>query len=108
MEQQKAVFLALDKLIARDKKIDEVIDIGCGTAVLAMAVTKVSSSRVIASDVDQVAVEVALANLKANKLENRIACLQATGFEDTQIKSKAPFDLIFANILKLPLIDLAP
>ena len=29
-------------------------------------------------------------------------------FEDTQIKSNAPFDLIFANILKLPLIDLAP
>ena len=84
------------------------IDIGCGTAVLAMAVAKVCSSRVIASDADQVAVEVALANLKANKLENRIACLQATGFEHTQIKSKAPFDLIFANILKLPLIDLAP
>jgi len=104
----KGCLLALDKLVARDKKIDEVIDIGCGTAVLAMAVGKVSSSRIIASDVDQVAVEVALANLKANKLENRIACLQATGFEDTKIRSNAPFDLIFANILKPPLLDLAP
>ena len=104
----KGCLLALDKLIARDKKIDEVIDIGCGTAVLAMAVAKVSSSRVIASDADQVAVEVALANLKANKLENRIVCFQATGFEHTEIKSNAPFDLIFANILKPPLIDLAP
>ena len=100
--------LALDNLIAKGIKISNVIDIGCGTAVLAMAVGKVSSSRIIASDVDQVAVEVALANLKANKLENRIACLQATGFEDAQIKSSAPFDLIFANILKPPLIDLAP
>ena len=104
----KGCLLALNNLITKGKKIDDVIDIGCGTAVLAMAVAKVSSSRVIASDADQVAVEVALANLKANKLENRIACLQATGFEHTQIKSKAPFDLIFANILKLPLIDLAP
>ena len=104
----KGCLLALDKLVASDKKIDEVIDIGCGTAVLAMAVAKVSSSRVIASDVDQVAVEVALANLKANKLENRITCFQATGFEHTQIKSNAPFDLVFANILKSPLIDLAP
>ncbi len=104
----KGCLLALDKLIAKGKKIDDVIDIGCGTAVLAMAVAKVSSSRVIASDVDQVAVEVALANLKANKLENRITCFQAMGFEDTQIKSNAPFDLIFANILKPPLIDLAP
>ena len=104
----KGCLLALDKLVARGKKIDEVIDIGCGTAVLAMAVGKVSSSRIIASDVDQVAVEVALANLKANNLENRIACLQATGFEDTKIRSNAPFDLIFANILKPPLLDLAP
>ena len=104
----KGCLLALDKLVASDKKIDEVIDIGCGTAVLAMAVGKVSSSRIIASDVDQVAVEVALANLKANNLENRIACLQATGFEDTKIRSNAPFDLIFANILKPTLLDLAP
>ena len=103
----KGCLLALDKLVARDKKIDEVIDIGCGTAVLAMAVGKVSSSRIIASDVDQVAVEVALANLKANKLENRIACIQATGFEDMQIRSNAPFDLVFANILKPTLLDLA-
>ena len=104
----KGCLLALDKLVTVGKKIDEVIDIGCGTAVLAMAVGKVSSSRIIASDVDQVAVEVALANLKANNLENRIACLQATGFEDTKIRSNAPFDLIFANILKPPLLDLAP
>ena len=104
----KGCLLALDKLVARDKKIDEVIDIGCGTAVLAMAVGKVSSSRIIASDVDQVAVEVALANLKANNLENRIACIQATGFEDMQIRSNAPFDLVFANILKPTLLDLAP
>ena len=104
----KGCLLALDKLIASGKKIDEVIDIGCGTAVLAMAVGKVSSSRIIASDVDQVAVEVALANLKANKLANRIDCFQAKGFENMQIKSNAPFDLIFANILKPPLLDLAP
>ena len=104
----KGCLLALDKLVSRDKKIDEVIDIGCGTAVLAMAVGKVSSSRIIASDVDQVAVEVALANLKANNLENRIACIQATGFEDMQIRSNAPFDLVFANILKPTLLDLAP
>ena len=104
----KGCLLALDKLVERGKKINEVIDIGCGTAVLAMAVGKVSSSRIIASDVDQVAVEVALANLKANNLENRITCLQATGFEDTKIRSNAPFDLIFANILKPPLLDLAP
>jgi ribosomal protein L11 methyltransferase len=104
----KGCLLALDSLISKNKRLDNVIDIGCGTAVLAMAVGKVSSSKIIASDVDQVAVEVALANLKANKLQNRIDCLEAMGFENELIKSNAPFDLIFANILKPPLIDLAP
>ncbi|MDA9672000.1 tRNA (adenine(22)-N(1))-methyltransferase TrmK [Paracoccaceae bacterium] len=104
----KGCLLALDCLISKNKRLDNVIDIGCGTAVLAMAVGKVSSSKIIASDVDRVAVEVALANLKANKLQNRIDCLEAMGFENELIKSNAPFDLIFANILKPPLIDLAP
>ena len=104
----KGCLLALDRLIAKGTKMDNVIDIGCGTAVLAMAVGKVTSSKIIASDVDQVAVEVALANLKSNMLENRIDCLEASGFEHELIKSNAPFDLIFANILKPPLIDLAP
>ena len=104
----KGCLLALDSLISKNKRLDNVIDIGCGTAVLAMAVGKVSSSKIIASDVDQVEVEVALANLKANKLQNRIDCLEAMGFENELIKSNAPFDLIFANILKPPLIDLAP
>ena len=104
----KGCLLALDKLIEREVKIDNVIDIGCGTAVLAMAIGKVISSKIIASDTDQVAVEVALKNLKANKLEKRVTCLHATGFEDALIKSAKPFDLIFANILKPTLIDLAP
>ena len=73
-----------------------------------MAVGKVSSAKIIASDVDPIAVEVALENLKANNLENRIDCIEAMGFEDFRIKSRAPYDLIFANILKRPLIDLAP
>ena len=88
--------------------VKSVIDIGCGTAVLAMAVAKASSAKIMASDVDPVAVEVALANLKANNLENRIDCIEAMGFEDFRIKSRGPYDLIFANILKRPLIDLAP
>ncbi|NCV48697.1 MAG: hypothetical protein EBW46_03160 [Rhodobacterales bacterium] len=52
--------------------------------------------------------QIALENLKANNLENRIDCIEAMGFEDFRIKSRAPYDLIFANILKRPLIDLAP
>ena len=104
----KGCLLALDKILSEVTNLKNVIDIGCGTAVLAMAVGKISSAKIMASDVDPIAVEVALANLKANNLENRIDCIEAMGFEDFRIKSRAPYDLIFANILKRPLIDLAP
>ena len=104
----KGCLLAFDKFFVQSRNLKNVIDIGCGTAVLAMAVGKVSSAKIIASDVDPIAVEVALENLKANNLENRIDCIEAMSFEDFRIKSRAPYDLIFANILKRPLIDLAP
>ena len=104
----KGCLLALDKILSEVTNLKNVIDIGCGTAVLAMAVAKASSAKIIASDVDLVAVEVALANLKVNNLENRVDCIEAMGFEDFRIKSRGPYDLIFANILKRPLIDLAP
>ena len=104
----KGCLLAFDKFFVQSRNLKNVIDIGCGTAVLAMAVGKVSSAKIIASDVDPIAVEVALENLKANNLENRIDCIEAMGFEDFRIKSRGPYDLIFANILKRPLIDLAP
>ena len=104
----KGCLLALDKILSEVTNLKNVIDIGCGTALLAMAVAKASSAKIMASDVDPVAVEVALANLKANNLENRVDCIEAMGFEDFRIKSRGPYDLIFANILKRPLIDLAP
>jgi len=63
---------------------------------------------VIASDIDQVAVDVARANVAINGLEGRVECLEAAGLDHPQIKASAPFDLIFANILKGPLIELAP
>lgn len=85
-----------------------VADIGCGTAVLAMAAARIWTSDVIASDVDPVAVEVAVANVAANGLEPRIRCLEAMGFAEPVLQAAAPFDLIIANILKGPLIDLAP
>ena len=84
-------------------------DIGCGTAVLALAAAAtLPDARILASDIDQVAVEVAQANVGINALSGRIACYEAAGFAHPDIASKAPFDLVFANILKGPLLELAP
>lgn len=97
-----------DRLLDKGYIFNNVLDLGCGTAVLAMAAAHMSSGNVIASDIDPVAVEVANANLRANNLIGRVRCLESTGFGAPELLEVAPFDLIFANILKGPLIDLAP
>ncbi|MFA8387733.1 MAG: 50S ribosomal protein L11 methyltransferase [Pelagibaca sp.] len=99
---------ALDRLIEAGVTCSNVADIGCGTAVLAMAAARVWPETVLASDMDEVAVDVAAANVTANDLTGRVICLEALGFEHPQLRDAAPFDLVFANILKQPLIDLAP
>jgi ribosomal protein L11 methyltransferase len=63
---------------------------------------------VLASDIDRVAVDVAEANVAINELQGRVECLEAAGLNHGRIRAAAPFDLIFANILKGPLIELAP
>lgn len=101
--------LAFDHLFTEGFRPANVADIGAGTAVLAMAAAKVlPEARVIASDIDPVAVDVAKVNVAINGLEGRIDCLEAAGFDHRKIKAAAPFDLIFANILKGPLVELAP
>lgn len=99
---------ALDRLAQSGFVGRNVADIGCGTAVLAMAAAKIWPDMVRASDIDQVAVDVARANVAANGLEGRVMCLEAAGFGHPDLAAAAPFDLVFANILKGPLVALAP
>ena len=49
-----------------------------------------------------------MANVAINHMEGRIECLEAAGFGHPRLAEAAPFDLVFANILKGPLIELAP
>lgn len=99
---------ALDRLVSAGITARSVADIGCGTAVLAMAAARVWPGVMLASDIDPVAVDVARVNVVANDLEGRVQCLEAVGFDHSDLAAATPFDLIFANILKGPLIDLAP
>ncbi|MEZ5716783.1 MAG: 50S ribosomal protein L11 methyltransferase [Paracoccaceae bacterium] len=98
---------ALDGLATAGFHARNAVDIGCGTAVLAMAAARIWPDPVLASDIDEVAVDVALANVRANGLEGRVRCVEAAGFDHPDLAAAAPFDLIFANILKGPLIALA-
>jgi ribosomal protein L11 methyltransferase len=104
----KGCLVALDRLDRAGFRGRNVADIGCGTAVLAMAAAALWNRPVIASDIDPTAVEVARANAAANGLADRVHCVEAAGFAHADLAARAPYDLIFANILKGPLIALAP
>lgn len=103
----KGCLLALEQIISDGFDAKNVIDVGCGTAVLAMAAAKVFSANIIASDIDSVALSVAKTNVLANGLDKSIRCFEASGFSHDQIKTTGSFDLIFANILMKPLLSLA-
>lgn len=99
---------AFDRLLNDGNTFTSIADIGCGTAVLAMAAARTTDAAVIASDIDPVAVDVAVANLAANDMAGAVTCVAAPGFDDPALAAAGPFDLVFANILKGPLIMLAP
>lgn len=99
---------ALDTL-ARDGRVAQsTADIGCGTGVLAMAARKLWHRDVIAVDIDPVATATARANMIANHLGAGVPCVTAPGFRHPKVRTRAPFDLVMANILAGPLKRLAP
>jgi ribosomal protein L11 methyltransferase len=104
----KGCLEALDRLATQGFQPHRIVDIGCGTAVLAMAAARLWPVTVLASDIDAVAVDTAAANVIANGLDGRVVCLEAAGFGHQMLEDNAPYDLVLANILKQPLIDLAP
>ncbi len=98
---------AIEMLAESGRVAGRVIDIGCGTAILAMAVARISDARIVASDVDQVAVETALANVASNGLSDRIRVVHGTGFRHPEVRASSPYDLLLANLLETPLVQMA-
>ena len=101
----RGCLLALDDL-ARRRRFARVLDIGTGSGVLAIAAAKRLRTRVIASDIDRVAVNAARNNARLNCAPH-IAFIHAPGASARAITVAGPFDLIFANILLGPLTRLA-
>jgi ribosomal protein L11 methyltransferase len=84
-----------------------VLDIGTGTGVLAIAAAKMLSAPVLASDIDARAISIARDNARINGAGPRVGTIRAAGLGAGRFRERAPFRLIFANILLDPLRDLA-
>lgn len=101
----RGCLLALDAR-AKQGAARRVLDLGTGSGVLAIAAVKAMPTRAVASDIDPVAVAAARGNARLNRARN-IAFVRAAGAKSRVIAAAAPYDLIFANILLLPLTRLA-
>ncbi|WP_428409784.1 50S ribosomal protein L11 methyltransferase [Hyphococcus sp.] len=84
------------------------LDLGCGSAVLAIAAAKIWKRQILATDIDEDSVAIAAENVEMNDAEDYVITLAADGFNHETIREAAPFDFVFANILAGPLAELAP
>jgi ribosomal protein L11 methyltransferase len=95
--------------ITKRQRFRCVLDLGCGTGVLAIAAARaLPHARVLASDNDPLATAVARGNVALNRVAARVHIATAAGLSHSLLRRAQPFDLVLANILPQPLICLAP
>ncbi len=104
----------LDQLYRKGQRFHNVADIGTGTGLLAFAALHLwPRSHALASDIDPVSIDVAAENAVANgvalgRSKGQLVLCIASGTDHALIRRRAPYDLLIANILAGPLIELAP
>lgn len=105
---------ALDKLEREGAAFRNIADIGTGTGLLAFAALALwPEAKCIATDIDPVAIDVARDNAAINHVKlghgtRELLLAVADGMDSPMLAARAPLDLIIANILARPLIELAP
>lgn len=113
-ETTTGCLIALDRLKATGARFANFADIGTGTGLLAFAAMHLwPAAKAVASDIDPVAIEVAAENAALNRVRlgrarGQIELVVAPGLDHMRLRARAPYDLLIANILAGPLIDLAP
>ncbi|WP_417783207.1 50S ribosomal protein L11 methyltransferase [Terasakiella pusilla] len=97
---------ALDKL-SKKYRFNRPLDMGCGSAILAMAIAKTWGATVVASDIDAQSVDVARFNAEVNGIGSYILPVCGDGYRTPSVTRNGPYDLIMANILARPLSSMA-
>ena len=94
--------------LAKRRRYNNVLDLGCGTGLLAIGAAKLWRKKVVASDIDATAVAITRENAAANGEAALVHAVTADGLASPALAARAPYDLIIANILASPLTFLAP
>lgn len=95
-----------DGLLSRGAAADghaRLLDVGCGSGVLAIAAGLLGAGELVGVDTDPIAIEATLANAGRNRLRRRVRAWQGT-----VPTGAAPFDLVAANLIASVLVALAP
>ena len=96
--------IALEWLADRGRlRNARVLDVGCGSGILAIAAAKLGAASVVGVDVDPIAVEATLANAATNGLAGRISARLGS-----LPSGEPPFDVVSANLIAGLLVELAP
>jgi ribosomal protein L11 methyltransferase len=95
--------IAIEDLLA-DWPAVEVIDMGCGSGILGIAALKLGASKLLALDIDDLAIKSTLENAAFNGVQDRITALQ--GSLDTLKTTSHHFDLLLCNILAKAIIEM--
>jgi ribosomal protein L11 methyltransferase len=104
----------LDRLEVAGKRFANIADIGTGTGLLAFAAMALwPDAKAIATDIDEIAVRVSEENAAINGVKlghsaGQLLLAVADGMDHAMIQARAPYDLLIANILAGPLVELAP
>ncbi len=101
--------MMLDRLKRQGARYGMIADVGTGTGLLAFAAMSLwPRAHAIATDIDSISIEVTAENAEVNAVDReRIALAVAEGVDHPLYRELAPFDLVIANILAQPLIELA-
>jgi ribosomal protein L11 methyltransferase len=102
----RGCLLALDRL-CKSLPRRRILDLGTGSGVLAIAAARALRQPVLATDIDGSAVRAARANAALNRAGGFVEVIKADGVTAPKLRERAPYDLIFANILLRPLQRLA-
>ncbi|MEW9804926.1 50S ribosomal protein L11 methyltransferase [Mesorhizobium marinum] len=100
--------LEMIETVVRREKPRNALDLGTGSAVLAIALARLAHIPVLATDIDPIATRVAADNARLNGVSRYVDARTAVGFQAAIFGQRAPFDLIVANILARPLMKMAP
>jgi ribosomal protein L11 methyltransferase len=105
-ESTRGCLLALSAMTRR-RKPRRVLDLGCGSGILALAAAKAWRAPVVAADVDPEAVRVTAFNARKNGATAHVTAVISDGCSAPLLHRRAPYDVITANILARPLCRFA-